>query len=67
MEIRINGKLDESGPGMKTFSAWITNPQGREVLVINIGECKITVHPFSRNQIRSLGQKLVELSGSNDF
>jgi hypothetical protein len=61
MEIRLNGKND-SGRGMKDFSAWISSPRNKEVLVLNLGECKITVHPFGKDQIRILGKKLMELS-----
>lgn len=61
MEIRLSGK-EGSGPQMKDFTAWISKPGGRKVLVLNLGECKITIHPFGRDQVRSLGKKLIELT-----
>ena len=61
MEIRLSGKHSDS-PGYKSMSAWIkTTKDSRQVLVINLGELKITVHPFDRYQVRELGQKLIEI------
>ena len=61
MEIRLNGKEDRIE--YKTFSAWITKPGNKEVLIMNLGELKISVFPFDRNQLRELGEKLITLSG----
>jgi hypothetical protein len=61
MEIRLNGEF-KIGSENKSFSAWVTRPKGKEVLVLNLGECKITIYPYDRNQIRSLGEKLILLS-----
>ena len=62
MEIRLSGKHTDS-PGYKSMSAWIkTTKDERKVLIINLGELRISVHPFDRHHVRELGQKLISLT-----
>ena len=60
MDIRLSGK---DGPGYKSFGAWIRETKDRRiVLVLKFGELQISIYPFDNNQIRQLGQKLIDLS-----
>jgi len=61
MEIRISGK-NESSPGYKSLSAWIRETKDkREVLIINLGEVKVSIYPFDRFTVKQLGEKLQEI------
>ena len=60
MEVRLSGK---NGPGAKSFSAWVrTTKDKRKVLTIILGELKLAIYPFDNNQIRQLGQKLIDIA-----
>jgi hypothetical protein len=64
MEIRLSGKEDPPNVGYKSFSSWIRKTKdGRDILVINLGEVKVSVYPFDRGVISELGRKLQEIAG----
>ena len=61
MELRMSGK---EGVASKTFAAWISEPSSdKQILNMILGDLKVTVFPYDKNQIRRLGEKLIELSG----
>lgn len=61
MEIRLDGKRHNS-PGYKDMGAWIrVTKDGRKVLILSLGEVKISVHPYDQNVVRELGKKLQEI------
>lgn len=61
MEIRISGK-NSSDPGYCSLSAWIRKTKDeRKVLIISLGDLKISMYPYSDNCVRELGKKLQEL------
>lgn len=61
MEIRLDGKHHNS-PGYKNMGAWIrTTKDQRKVLILSLGEVKISVYPYDRNTVNELGKKLQEI------
>lgn len=61
MEIRISGK-NTPHPGYKDLSAWIKKTKdGRNVLIMNLGELVISMYPYDKNCIREFSKNLKEI------
>jgi len=62
MEIRISGKRDNN-IGFCDLSAWIRETKDkRKVLILNLGEVKISMYPFNKRCVNELGKKLQDIT-----
>lgn len=62
MEIRVSGKRDNN-IGFCSLGSWIRETKDkRKVLILELGEVRISMYPYDRQSVNELGKKLQEIT-----